>query len=138
MDTNNTDLSVQVPCSDQMKNSSEIDWDKALQEVCEFIHSFEEKHTTEIVNEIRKSGFFLFDILKNLSKIDENRTRLIESIPAYAPCPETNMYYYVTTDGCIVNSRTLQVTELDDSFWDYLKFFRQETGSEGDFSASTS
>ena len=58
MDTNNTDLSVQVPCSDQMKNSSEIDWDKALQEVCEFIHSFEEKHTTEIVNEIRKSGFF--------------------------------------------------------------------------------
>lgn len=136
--TKNVDLSDLSRVSEQIENSSGIDWDRALQEVCEFIHSFEEKHTTEIVNEIKKSGFGLFDILKNLGKIDENRTRLIESIPAYAPCPETNMYYYVTTDGCIVNSRTLQVTELDDSFWDYLKFFHQEIGSEGDFSASTS
>lgn len=139
--TNNTGLSDLSRVSEQIENSSRIDWDRALQEVHKFIHSFEEKHTTEIVNEIKKTGFAgfgLFDILKNLNKIDEDRTRLIESIPAYAPYPETNMYYYATTDGCIVNSRTLQVTELDDSFWEYLKFFHQEIGSEGDFSASTS
>ncbi len=138
--TNNTGLSDLSRVSEQIENSSGIDWDRALQEVREFIHSFEGKHTTEIVNEIKKisfAGFGLFDILKNLGKIDEDKTRLIESIPAYAPYPETNMYYYATTDGCIVNSRTLQVTELDDSFWEYLKFFIQEIRYEGNFLVST-
>lgn len=133
MDTNNTkntDLSDLSNVSEQMENSSGIDWDRALQEVREFIHSLKAKHATaEIINELKEvgiAGFDLFNTLKNLGKIDEDRTRLIENIPAYAPCSETNMYYYVTTDGCIVNSRTFQVTELDDSFWEYLEVFQQE------------
>lgn len=142
--TKNTNLSDLSKVSEQPKGSSRVDWHQLYRKVVDKIITDEsKKHTTEIVSYFKNvgpAGFAssLFDILKNLNKIDESKTRLIESIPAYAPCPETNMYYYVTTDGCIVNSRTLQVTELDDSFWDYLKFFHQETGSEGDFSASTS
>lgn len=134
MNTNNTkstDLSDLSRVSEQLKNSPEIDFHE-MQDVIDFWSSFDpSQHTTEIVSEFKKVGLAgpgsgLFNTLKNLGKIDEDRTRLIESIPAYAPCPETNMYYYVTTDGCIVNSRTLQVTELDDSFWEYLEVFQQE------------
>lgn len=134
MNTNNTkstDLSDLSRVSEQLKNSPEIDFHE-MQDVIDFWSSFDpSQHTTEIVSEFKKVGLAgpgsgLFNTLKNLGKIDEDRTRLIESIPAYAPCPETNMYYYVTTDGCIVNSRTLQVTELDESFWEYLEVFQQE------------
>lgn len=134
MDTNNTkntNLSDLSRVSEQLKNSHEIDFHE-MQDVIDFMSSFNaSQHTTEIVNEFKKVGLAgpgsgLFNTLKNLGKIDEDRTRLIESIPAYAPCLETNMYYYVTTDGCIVNSRTLQVTELDDSFWEYLEVLQQE------------
>jgi hypothetical protein len=134
MDTNNTkntNLSDLSRVSEQLKNSHEIDFHE-MQDVIDFMSSFNaSQHTTEIVNEFKKVGLAgpgsgLFNTLKNLGKIDEDRTRLIESIPAYAPCLETNMYYYVTTDGCIVNSRTLQVTELDESFWEYLEVFQQE------------
>jgi hypothetical protein len=134
MDTNNTkntNLSDLSRVSEQLKNSHEIDFHE-MQDVIDFMSSFNaSQHTTEIVNEFKKVGLAgpgsgLFNTLNNLGKIDEDRTRLIESIPAYAPCLETNMYYYVTTDGCIVNSRTLQVTELDESFWEYLEVFQQE------------
>ena len=131
MDTNNANLSNLSKVSEQMKNSPQVDW-REMQDMIDFMSSFNaSQHTTEIVNEFKKDslagpGSGLFNTLKNLGKIDEERTRLIESIPAYAPCPETNMYYYATTDGCIVNSRTLQVTELDDSFWEYLEVFQQE------------
>ena len=134
MDTNNTkntNLSDLSRVSEQLKNSHEIDFHE-MQDVIDFMSSFNaSQHTTEIVNEFKKVGLAgpgsgLFNTLKNLGKIDEDRTRLIERIPAYAPCLETNMYYYVTTDGCIVNSRTLQVTELDESFWEYLEVFQQE------------
>ena len=131
MDTNNANLSNLSKVSEQMKNSPQVDW-REMQDMIDFMSSFNaSQHTTEIVNEFKKAslagpGSGLFNTLKNLGKIDEERTRLIESIPAYAPCPETNMYYYVTTDGCIVNSRTLQVTELDESFWEYLEVFHQE------------
>lgn len=134
MNTNNTkitDLSDLSKVSEQLKNSPEIDFHE-MQDVIDFWSSFDpSQHTTEIVNEFKKVGFTgpgsgLFNTLKNLGKIDEDRTHLIESIPAYAPCLETNMYYYATTDGCIVNSRTLQVTELDESFWEYLEVFQQE------------
>jgi hypothetical protein len=134
MDTNNTkntDLSDLSKVSEQLKNSPEIDFHE-MQDVIDFMSSFDpSQHTTEIVNEFKRVGLAgpgsgLFNTLKNLGKIDEDRTRLIESIPAYAPCLETNMYYYATTDGCVVNSRTLQVTELDDSFWEYLEVFQQE------------
>lgn len=131
MDTNNANLSNLSKVSEQMKNSPQVDW-REMQDMIDFMSSFNaSQHTTEIVNEFKKAslagpGSGLFNTLKNLGKIDEDRTRLIESIPAYAPCPETNMYYYATTDGCIVNSRTLQVTELDDSFWEYLEVFQQE------------
>lgn len=131
MDTNNANLSNLSKVSEQMKNSPQVDW-REMQDMIDFMSSFNaSQHTTEIVNEFKKAslagpGSGLFNTLKNLGKIDEERTRLIESIPAYAPCPETNMYYYATTDGCIVNSRTLQVTELDDSFWEYLEVFQQE------------
>lgn len=131
MDTNNANLSNLSKVSEQMKNSPQVDW-REMQDMIDFMSSFNaSQHTTEIVNEFKKAGLAgpgsgLFNTLKNLGKIDEERTRLIESIPAYEPCPETNMYYYATTDGCIVNSRTLQVTELDDSFWEYLEVFQQE------------
>ena len=131
MDTNNANLSNLSKVSEQMKNSPQVDW-REMQDMIDFMSSFNaSQHTTEIVNEFKKAslagpGSGLFNTLKNLGKIDEERTRLIGSIPAYAPCPETNMYYYATTDGCIVNSRTLQVTELDDSFWEYLEVFQQE------------
>ena len=131
MDTNNANLSNLSKVSEQMKNSPQVDW-REMRDMIDFMSSFNaSQHTTEIVNEFKKVGLAgpgsgLFNTLKNLGKIDEDRTRLIESIPAYSPCPETNMYYYVTTDGCIVNSRTLQVTELDDSFWEYLEVFQQE------------
>lgn len=131
MDTNNANLSNLSKVSEQMKNSPQVDW-REMQDMIDFMSSFNtSQHTTEIVNEFKKAslagpGSGLFNTLKNLGKINEERTRLIESIPAYTPCPETNMYYYVTTDGCIVNSRTLQVTELDDSFWEYLEVFQQE------------
>lgn len=131
MDTNNANLSNLSKVSEKMKNSPQVDW-REMQDMIDFMSSFNaSQHTTEIVNEFKKAslagpGSGLFNTLKNLGKIDEERTRLIESIPAYAPCPETNMYYYATTDGCIVNSRTLQVTELDDSFWEYLEVFQQE------------
>lgn len=117
--------------SEQLEGSPKVDWQN-IKDVINFMSSFSpSQHTTEIINEFKKVGLVgpgsgLFNTLKNLGKIDEERTRLIESIPAYAPCPETNMYYYATTDGCIVNSRTLQVTELDDSFWEYLEVFQQE------------
>lgn len=129
--TKNTNLSDLSKVSAQLKKSPKVYFHE-MQDVIYFWSSFDpSQHTTEIVNEFKKVGFTgpgsgLFNTLKNLGKIDEDRTRLIESIPAYAPCPETNMYYYVTTDGCIVNSRTLQVTELDDSFWEYLEVFQQE------------
>ena len=129
--TKNTNLSDLSKVSEQLKDSPEIDFHE-MQDVIDFWSSFDpSQHTTEIVNEFKKAGLAgpgsgLFNTLKNLGKIDEDRTRLIESIPSYAPCPETNMYYYVTTDGCIVNSRTLQVTELDESFWEYLEVFQQE------------
>lgn len=129
--TKNTDLSDLSKVSEQLKNSPEIDFHE-MQDVIDFWSSFDpSQHTTEIVSEFKKVGLAgpgsgLFNTLKNLGKIDEDRTQIIESIPAYAPCPETNMYYYVTTDGCIVNSHTLQVTELDDSFWEYLEVFQQE------------
>ena len=134
MDTNNAkniSLSNLSKVSEQLKNSHEIDFHE-MQDVIDFMSSFNaSQHTTEIVNEFKKVGLAgpgsgLFNTLKNLGKIDEDKTRLIESIPAYAPCPETNMYYYATTDRCIINSRTLQVTELDDSFWEYLEVFQQE------------
>lgn len=134
MDTNSTkstDLSDLSKVSEQMRNSPKVDWHE-MQDMIDFTSSFNaSQHTTEIVNEFKRVGLAgpgsgLFNTLKNLDKIDEDRTRLIENIPAYAPCPETNMYYYVTTDGCIVNARTLQVTELDDSFWEYLEVFQQE------------
>ena len=129
--TKNTNLSDLSKVSAQLKNSPEIDFHE-MQDVIDFWSSFDpSQHTTEIVNEFKKVGLAgpgsgLFNTLKNLGKIDEDRTRLIESAPAYVPCPETNMYYYATTDGCIVNSRTLQVTELDDYFWEYLEVFQQE------------
>lgn len=129
--TKNTNLSDLSKVSAQLKKSPKVYFHE-MQDVIYFWSSFDpSQHTTEIVNEFKKVGFTgpgsgLFNTLKNLGKIDEDRTRLIESIPAYAPCPETNMYYYVTTDGCIVNSRTFQVTELDDSFWEYLEVFQQE------------
>lgn len=129
--TKNTNLSDLSKVSAQLKKSPKVYFHE-MQDVIYFWSSFDpSQHTTEIVNEFKKVGFTgpgsgLFNTLKNLGKIDEDRTRLIESIPAYAPCPETNMYYYVTTDGCIVNSRTLQVTELDESFWEYLEVFQQE------------
>lgn len=129
--TKNTNLSDLSKVSEQLKDSPEVNFHE-MQDVIDFWSSFDpSQHTTEIVSEFKKVGLAgpgsgLFNTLKNLGKIDEDRTRLIESIPAYAPCPETNMYYYVTTDGCIVNSRTLQVTELDDSFWEYLEVFQQE------------
>lgn len=129
--TKNTNLSDLSKVSEQLKDSPEIDFHE-MQDVIYFWSSFDpSQHTTEIVNEFKMVGLVgfgsgLFNTLKNLGKIDEDRTRLIENIPAYAPCPEINMYYYVTTDGCIVNSRTLQVTELDDSFWEYLEVFQQE------------
>lgn len=129
--TKNTNLSDLSKVSAQLKKSPKVYFHE-MQDVIYFCSSFDpSQHTTEIVNEFKKVGFTepgsgLFNTLKNLGKIDEDRTRLIESIPAYAPCPETNMYYYVTTDGCIVNSRTFQVTELDDSFWEYLEVFQQE------------
>lgn len=129
--TKNTNLSDLSKVSAQLKNSPEIDFHE-MQDVIDFWSSFDlSQHTTEIVNEFKKVGLAgpgsgLFNTLKNLGKIDEDRTRLIESAPAYVPCPETNMYYYVTTDGCIVNARTLQVTELDESFWEYLEVFQQE------------
>ena len=129
--TKNTNLSDLSKVSAQLKKSPKVYFHE-MQDVIYFWSSFDpSQHTTEIVNEFKKVGFTgpgsgLFNTLKNLGKIDENRTRLIESIPAYAPCSETNMYYYVTTDGCIVNSRTFQVTELDDSFWEYLEVFQQE------------
>lgn len=134
MNTNNTkstDLSDLSNVSEQTENSSGIDFHE-MQEMIDFMSSFDpSQHTTEIVNEFKMVGLVgpgsgLFNTLKNLGKIDEDRTQLIENIPAYAPCPETNMYYYATTDGCIINSRTLQVTELDDSFWEYLELFQQE------------
>jgi hypothetical protein len=134
MNTNNTkstDLSDLSRVSEQLKGSPEVNFHE-MQDMIDFTSSFNaSQHTTEIVNEFKKVGFTgpgsgLFNTLKNLGKIDEDRTRLIESIPAYAPCLETNMYYYVTTDRCIVNARTLQVTELDDSFWEYLEVFQQE------------
>lgn len=134
MNTNNTkstDLSDLSKVSEQLKESPQVEWHE-MQDMIDFWSSFNpSQHTTEIVNKFKKvdlagPGSGLFNTLKNLGKIDEDRTRLIESIPAYAPCLETNMYYYVTTDGCIVNSRTLQVTELDDSFWEYLEVFQQE------------
>lgn len=117
---------------EKLQYRPKVDWRQLSKKVFdEMIAKESKKHTTEIINEYRNVGsakfsFSLFEILKKLGKIDKDRTRLIESIPAYAPCPETNMYYYVTTDGCIVNSRTLQVTELDDSFWEYLEVFQQE------------
>ena len=134
MDTNNAkniNLSNLSNVSAQLKKSPKVYFHE-MWDVIYFWSSFDpSQHTTEIVNEFKKVGLAgpgsgLFNTLKNLGKIDEDRTRLIESIPAYAPCPETNMYYYVTTDGCIVNSRTFQVTELDDSFWEYLEVFQQE------------
>lgn len=105
--TKNTNLSDLSRVSEQLKNSPEIDFHK-MQDVIDFWSSFDpSQHTTEIVNEFKKVGLAgpgsgLFNTMKNLSKIDEERTRLIESIPAYAPCLETNMYYYVTTDGSAV------------------------------------
>lgn len=129
--TKNTNLSDLSKVSEQLKDSPEVNFHE-MQDMIDFMSSFDpSQHTTEIVNEFKRVGFTgpgsgLFNTLKNLGKIDEDRTRLIESIPAYAPCLETNMYYYVTTDGCIVNSRTLQVTELDESFWEYLEVFQQE------------
>lgn len=134
MDTNNAkniSLSDLSKVSEQLKDSPKTEF-KNIQDIIDFTSSFNaSQHTTEIVNEFKKAdltgpGSGLFNTLKKLGKIDKNRTRLIESIPAYAPCPEINMYYYATTDGCIVNSRTLQVTELDDSFWEYLEVFQQE------------
>ena len=134
MNTNNTkstDLSDLSKVSAELKKSPKVYFHE-MRDVIYFWSSFDpSQHTTEIINEFKKVGFTgpgsgLFNTLKNLGKIDEDRTRLIESIPAHAPCLETNMYYYVTTDGCIVNSRTLQVTELDDSFWEYLEVFQQE------------
>lgn len=134
MSTNNTkstDLSDLSKVSAELKESPKVYFHE-MRDVIYFWSSFDpSQHTTEIVNEFKKVGFTgpgsgLFNTLKNLGKIDEERTRLIESIPAYAPCSEINMYYYVTTDGCIVNSRTLQVTELDGSFWEYLEVFQQE------------
>lgn len=131
MDTNNANLSDLSKVSAQLKKSPKVYFHK-MRDVIYFWSSFDpSQHTTEIVNEFKMVGLVgpgsgLFNTLKNLGKIDEDRTRLIENIPAYAPCPEINMYYYVTTDGCIVNSRTLQVTELDDSFWEYLEVFQQE------------
>jgi len=125
-------LSIMSEISERMKDRPKIDWRQLFKKVSdEMIVNESKKHTTEIVSEFKKVGLAgpgsgLFNTLKNLGKIDEERTRLIETIPAYAPCHETNMYYYVTTDGCIVNSRTLQVTELDDSFWEYLEVFQQE------------
>ena len=129
--TKNTNLSDLSKVSEQLKNSPEIYFHE-MRDVIYFWSSFDpSQRTTEIVNEFKKVGLAghgsgLFNTLKKLGKIDEDRTRLIESIPAYAPCLETNMYYYVTTDGCIVNSRTLQVTELEDSFCEYLEVFQQE------------
>lgn len=130
---NETDaLSILNEFSERMKDRPKVDWRQLFKKVSDEMIAIEsKKHTTEIVNEFKKVGLAgpgsgLFNTLKNLNKIDEDRTRLIESIPAYAPCPETNMYYYVTTDGCIVNARTLQVTELDESFWEYLEVFQQE------------
>lgn len=129
--TKNTDLSDLSRVSAELKKSPKVYFHE-MRDVIYFWSSFDpSQHTTEIINEFKKVGFTgpgsgLFNTLKNLGKIDEDRTRLIENIPAYAPCPEINMYYYVTTDGCIVNSRTLQVTELDDSFWEYLEVFQQE------------
>ena len=129
--TKNTNLSDMSKVSEQLKNSPEVNFHE-MQDMIDFMSSFDpSQHTTEIVNEFKRVGFTgpgsgLFNTLKNLGKIDEDRTRLIESAPAYVPCPETNMYYYVTTDGCIVNARTLQVTELDESFWEYLEVFQQE------------
>lgn len=131
--SNETDaLSILSEISERMKDRPKVDWRQLFKKASdEMIARESKKHTTEIVNEFKKVGLAgpgsgLFNTLKNLGKIDEDRTRLIESIPAYAPCLETNMYYYVTTDGCIVNARTLQVTELDDSFWEYLEVFQQE------------
>lgn len=129
--TKNTNLSDLSKVSEQLKDSPEVNFHE-MQDVIDFWSSFDpSQHTTEIVNEFKKVGLVgpgsgLFNTMNNLGKIDEERTRLTESIPAYAPCPETNMYYYATTDGCIVNSRTLQVTELDESFWEYLEVFQQE------------
>lgn len=131
MDTNNANLSDLSKVSGQLKGSPEVNFHE-MQEMIDFMSSFDaSQHTTEIVNKFKKAGLSgpgsgLFNTLKNLGKIDEKRTQIIESIPAYTSCPETNMYYYVTKDGCIVNSRTLQVTELDDSFWEYLEVFQQE------------
>lgn len=129
--TKNTNLSDLSKVSEQLKDSPEVNFHE-MQDMIDFMSSFNaSQHTTEIVNEFKKAslagpGSGLFNTLKNLGKIDEDRTRLIENIPAYAPCPEINMYYYATTDGCIVNARTLHVTELDDSFWEYLEVFQQE------------
>lgn len=129
--TKNTNLSDLSKVSAELKKSPKVYFHE-MRDVIYFWSSFDpSQHTTEIINEFKKVGFTgpgsgLFNTLKNLGKIDEERTRLIESIPSYAPCPEINMYYYATTDGCIVNSRTLQVTELDDSFWEYLEVFQQE------------
>ena len=129
--TKNTNLFDLSKVSEQLKDSPKTEF-KNIQDIIDFTSSFSpSQHTTEITDEFKKAGLTgpgsgLFNTLKNLGKIDEDRTRLIENIPAYAPCPKANMYYYVTTDGCIVNSRTLQVTELDDSFWEYLEVFQQE------------
>ena len=81
--TKNTDLSDLSKVSEQLKNSPEIDFHE-MQDVIDFWSSFDpSQHTTEIVSEFKKVGLAgpgsgLFNTLKNLGKIDEDRTRLIE------------------------------------------------------------
>lgn len=92
---NETDaLSILNEFSERMKDRPKVDWRQLFKKVSDEMIAIEsKKHTTEIVNEFKKVGLAgpgsgLFNTLKNLNKIDEDRTRLIESILAYSPCPE--------------------------------------------------